>query len=80
MMFWIFGGSWKYGSGTWDEYGPEMFMDTGDVILVAPNYRLGPLGFINLGTDEVPGNQGLHDIVAALKWVQENIDSFGYEL
>jgi hypothetical protein len=28
-----------------------------DVIIVAPNHRLGPLGFTSLGTAEAPGNQ-----------------------
>ena len=32
--------------------------------------RLGPLGFLSLGTSEVPGNAGMLDQVAALSWVQ----------
>jgi carboxylesterase type B len=35
------------------------------------------LGFLNLGTPEVSGNFGLKDQVAALKWVKNNIQSFG---
>jgi acetylcholinesterase len=35
------------------------------------------LGFLNLGTQEVSGNFGLKDQVAALKWVKNNIQSFG---
>ena len=32
-----------------------------DGILVKVQYRLGPLGFLSLGTEDVPGNQGLWD-------------------
>ncbi|RZF48953.1 hypothetical protein LSTR_LSTR003029 [Laodelphax striatellus] len=46
-------------------------------ILIAFNYRLGPLGFLSTGDDVVPGNMGLKDQVAVLKWVQENIGHFG---
>lgn len=35
------------------------------------------LGFLNLEHEIAPGNQGLKDQVMALKWVQENISSFG---
>jgi carboxylesterase type B len=35
------------------------------------------LGFLNLGTPEVSGNFGMKDQVAALKWVKNNIQSFG---
>ncbi|KAL0839209.1 hypothetical protein ABMA28_015981 [Loxostege sticticalis] len=48
-----------------------------DIILVMPNYRLGPYGFMCLDIPEVPGNQGLKDQVIALKWIKDNIESFG---
>ena len=40
-------------------------------------YRLGLLGFLSLGTEDVPGNAGVRDQVMALTWVQENIREFG---
>jgi len=77
VMVWIFGGGFTYGSGTWDEYGPEMFMDTRKVVMVTFNYRVGPLGWMTLNRDSVAGNQGLEDMISALNWVQTNIDQFG---
>jgi carboxylesterase type B len=44
---------------------------------VTINYRLGALGYLSLGTKEVPGNAGMKDQVMALKWVQKNIQRFG---
>ncbi|KAF2880218.1 hypothetical protein ILUMI_25954 [Ignelater luminosus] len=54
-----------------------------DVIFVRPNFRLGVLGFLALNTlsqnvhPPTSGNYGLSDIIAALQWVQYNIQHFG---
>lgn len=54
-----------------------MLASFGDVVVVSINYRLGPFGFLKSGTNDTPGNQGLDDIILALKWVKYNIESFG---
>ena len=41
------------------------------------HFRLGILGFLTTGSEELPGNIGLWDQIGALKWVQKNIPSFG---
>ncbi len=48
-----------------------------DSIVVEFNYRLGPLGFFALKSAGVQGNMAIQDALAALKWVQANIDKFG---
>ena len=47
-----------------------------DVIIVAVNFRLGPFGFLTLGIEDAPGNQGLLDQRQSMVWVQENIRDF----
>ena len=76
VMVWIHGGAWTGGSNTYQFQGPKYFMDKG-VVMVTVNYRLGPLGFLALGTESSPGNLGLRDQVVALQWVQDNIANFG---
>nr|XP_026497063.1 venom carboxylesterase-6-like [Vanessa tameamea] len=48
-----------------------------EVIIVNINYRESILGFLCLGTESAPGNAGLKDIIAGLKWIQNNIAAFG---
>ena len=60
--------------GAW-QYGPELWMSE-EIIFVAVNYRLGPFGFLSLGIEEAPGNQGLLDQRLAMLWVRDNIASF----
>ncbi|CAK1585711.1 unnamed protein product [Parnassius mnemosyne] len=76
VMFWIHGGGYISGSGNDDLYGPEFLVRHG-IILVTINYRLGIVGFLCLDTEDVPGNAGVKDQVAALRWVKKNIISFG---
>ncbi|XP_053968125.1 juvenile hormone esterase-like [Anastrepha ludens] len=47
------------------------------MVVVTFNYRLGTLGFLQLGTREVPGNAGFKDQVHALRWVAKYIQLFG---
>ena len=76
VMVFIHGGGFKSDSGNDENYGPD-FLVTHGVVLVTLNYRLEALGFLCLDTAEVPGNAGLKDQVAALRWVRDNIASFG---
>ncbi|XP_028171041.1 esterase FE4-like [Ostrinia furnacalis] len=76
VMFFIHGGAFSCGSGDDDVYGPE-FLIQHNVILVTLNYRLEILGFLCLDTEDAPGNQGIKDQVAAMRWVQKNISQFG---
>ena len=52
-------------------------MDTSELLVVIVYFRLGPFGFLNLGIEECPGNQGLWDQLLALEWVRDNIQAFG---
>ncbi|XP_049777138.1 venom carboxylesterase-6-like [Schistocerca cancellata] len=74
VMVWIHGGGFMQGSATTYEYG---YLIDYDVVVVSINYRLGPLGFLSTGDEASPGNYGLKDQVAALRWVKENIEAFG---
>lgn len=76
VMFWIHGGGFTWGSGNDDLYGPDFLVRYG-IVLVTFNYRLEVLGFLSLHTTEVPGNAGMKDQVAALRWVKRNIGNFG---
>lgn len=81
-MVWIHGGSFVAGSGSWSVYDGGALNRDG-VILVSINYRLGVLGrFAHpaLIAEQRGGplaNYALMDQIAALKWVQRNIDAFG---
>ncbi|XP_023940841.1 juvenile hormone esterase-like [Bicyclus anynana] len=76
VLVWIYGGGFSIGFANRFLYGPK-YLVRHDVILVTLNYRVGPYGFFCLDTPEIPGNQGLKDQVLALRWIKDNIQSFG---
>uniref|UniRef100_A0A4W5R2Q7 Carboxylesterase type B domain-containing protein n=1 Tax=Hucho hucho TaxID=62062 RepID=A0A4W5R2Q7_9TELE len=49
----------------------------GNIVVVTVNTRVAAFGFLSTGSTALPGNAGLQDQIAALKWVQENIEAFG---
>lgn len=82
VMVWIHGGGFVNGSGTAALYDGTALARQG-VVVVTLNYRLGRFGFFahpaltsEAGGAPV-GNYGLMDIIAALRWVHANIESFG---
>ncbi|WAQ93500.1 EST2E-like protein [Mya arenaria] len=75
VMVWIHGGGFNIGSGG-ETPGP-VFAGHNNVIVVTINYRLGVFGFLSLGDERAKGNMGLLDQHLALKWIHNNIDSFG---
>ncbi|XP_034838912.1 esterase FE4-like [Maniola hyperantus] len=76
VLVYIHGSSFDTGYASRTYYGPKHLVKH-DVVVVQINYRLGPYGFLCLGTEEVPGNQGIKDQLLALRWIKDNIASFG---
>jgi para-nitrobenzyl esterase len=83
VMFYIHGGGFSFGSSYElpSHEGAQMARHH-DVVQVSVNHRLNSLGFLDVS--EIGGsayadsvNVGMTDLVAALKWVQENIANFG---
>ncbi len=82
VFVWIHGGSLVAGSSKEPWYDGRRLAEEG-VVVVSINYRLGALGFLahpELSAEtpeDVSGNYGLMDQVAALEWVRDNISAFG---
>lgn len=79
VMVWIHGGANHAGSGAGTV--ESALVDQG-VVLVSVQYRLGVFGFLShpgLSAEQggASGNYALMDIIAALRWVRDNIGGFG---
>lgn len=82
VMVWIYGGGFVNGGSSPAVYDGTRFAQDG-VVFVSFNYRLGRFGFFahpaltKESSKGSLGNYAYMDQIAALKWVQRNIRSFG---
>lgn len=77
----LYGGGFEHGSNTsWASDGARLAA-VADVVVVAPNYRVGAFGFLSLaqlgGPFAEASNLGLKDVVAAIEYVREHAVHFG---
>lgn len=75
VIVYVHGGGFRCGD-VGSKHSADYFMDE-NVIMVNFHYRLAALGFLSTENSILPGNFGLKDQAMALKWIQENIASFG---
>ena len=81
VMVWVHGGAYIFGSGSQPLYDGRA-LAAEDVVVVTLNYRMGALGFLELGACDTDGaqfdtNVGIRDVIRALEWVRDNIAAFG---
>jgi para-nitrobenzyl esterase len=81
VMFWIHGGGYEGGASNEPRHNGD-FLPLKNVILITINYRLGVFGFLATAdlakeANGAAGNYGFMDMIAALEWVNKNIEKFG---
>ncbi|RDU96405.1 carboxylesterase/lipase family protein [Trinickia dinghuensis] len=82
VLVYFHGGNLNEGDASESRYDGANLAEIG-IVTVTVNYRLGVFGFLALpsarheSSDSAVGNYGLLDQVAALRWVRDNIASFG---
>jgi para-nitrobenzyl esterase len=78
VLVWIHGGRFVRGSASEIPIDGAALARRGDIVVVAIQYRLGPLGFLHVnGGRPWDSNVGLRDQIAALEWVRSEIAAFG---
>jgi para-nitrobenzyl esterase len=82
VILWLYGGGLSIGSASMPNYGGENLAKKG-VVYVTAGYRIGALGFMAhpeltaASSHHASGNYGHLDQIAALRWIQRNIERFG---
>lgn len=81
VIVWIHGGALQFGSSASPMYDGREYAKRG-IVFVSINYRLGVFGWLAHpglsaeSKEDISGNYGLLDQIAALQWVQRNIAAF----
>ena len=76
VLFWVHGGAFQTGAAA--DYDGSVLAAEGPAVVVAVSYRLGPFGFLQLGTAAAPQpSPAITDLLAALDWVGREIAAFG---
>jgi para-nitrobenzyl esterase len=84
VLVWLHTGGFLAASANFPSSDGQRFAEERGAVVVAPNYRLGPFGFLAhpaLAQEDADypssGNYGLADQRAALRWVRDHIAAFG---
>ncbi len=75
VMVWIHGGAYMGGGTATPSFGGTRLAVDGDVVVVTVNHRVGMEGYAEI--EGAPANRALLDVVAALRWVRDNVAFFG---
>lgn len=80
VFVYIHGGGYNTGGCNVPLYNGKKFVEKG-ILYVAFQYRLNVLGFYDFttypGCEDFESNCGLSDQILAMKWIHENVSSFG---
>lgn len=78
VFVYIYGGAFHTGQSSDPDFDLSSFAKDG-IVGVSFNYRLGPLGFYDFRSvaPEFESNCGISDMIAALRWIRDNIEAFG---
>ncbi|GAA4094605.1 carboxylesterase/lipase family protein [Actinomadura miaoliensis] len=81
VIVFVHGGAARFGTANEPRYDGSQLATRGDAVVVSLNYRLGMLGWTELGDLDPAyrgsGNNGLRDQIAALTWVRDHVADFG---
>lgn len=82
VAVYVHGGAFQVGGNSVPARSGDLFIEEEPMVFVSVNYRLGVLGFLQLGEEygdayANSGNQGIWDLLLAFRWIQENIQAFG---
>jgi para-nitrobenzyl esterase len=81
VLVWLHGGLFAIGSGSWPLYDGARLAAASGCVVVTVNHRLDLFGFLRPTEDQraagFAANPGLLDLVAALRWVRDQIPAFG---